>query len=142
MEHLISLASEKAVIQAIAQAEAISSGEIRVHIEQQTLTHAIDRAAVLFDELGIHQTAQRNGVLFYIAVGNRQFAVLGDEGINAKVSPQFWEGICAIMSGYFKIGNYVEGLETAIRLTGLELAKHYPRQSNDVNELPNEISFT
>jgi uncharacterized membrane protein len=142
MEHLISLASEKAVIQAIAQAEAISSGEIRVHIEDQTPIHPIDRAAVLFDELGIHQTTQRNGVLFYIAVNNRQFAVLGDEGINAKVNPNFWAGVSDIMSGYFKLGSYVDGLVAAINLTGLELAKHFPRQSGDVNELPNEISFT
>ena len=51
----------------------------------------LDRAAWVFKKLGMHKTAERNGVLFYLAVDDRKFAIIGDAGINAKVPAGFWD---------------------------------------------------
>ena len=83
----------KRIMQAIEAAEMNTSGEIRVHVEVSYDGALLDRAATVFARLGMHKTALRNGVLFYLAVKKRQFAVIGDAGINKVVPPTFWDEI-------------------------------------------------
>jgi len=133
---------EKAdIMTAIHEAELNTSGEIRVHIENELKGDVLDRASYIFEKLKIQKTKERNGVLFYLAVGSKKFAILGDAGINAKVSPDFWDCIKEDMSNYFKKENFTGGLTTGILHTGEQLKKHFPYQSNDVNELSDDISF-
>lgn len=138
---LFSKEQQKQITDAIKEAELNTSGEIRVHIESNCKTEVLDRAAMLFSSLDMHKTALRNGVLFYLAVENKKFAILGDAGINKKVPENFWETIKDTMLESFKSGNFAGGLEKGIRMAGEQLKQHFAYQTNDVNELSDEISF-
>jgi len=126
---------------AIMDAELDTSGEIRVHIENTVSGATLDRAAYLFKQLKMHETEQRNGVLIYLAVKNRRFAVIGDIGINQQGGEGFWDGVKETMLTHFREDRFTEGLTEAIRLTGLQLKKYFPYKEEDVNELSDEISF-
>lgn len=126
---------------AIRAAELNTSGEVRVHIEKHCKGDVLDRAAYIFEKLEMHKTELRNGVLFYLAVEDRKFAILGDAGINQKVPENFWEDIKKNMLNHFKEGNYTQGLSEGIMEAGKQLKAHFPYQQDDVNELSNEISF-
>ena len=126
---------------AIKNAELDTSGEIRVHIENTCKGDAKDRAAYLFEKLSMHKTELRNGVLFYLAVKNRKFAILGDAGINQKVPEIFWDNIRDILLGHFREDKFTDGLVKGITMAGKQLKEHFPYQTDDVNELSDEISF-
>lgn len=103
--------SEKDKLQienAIRAAEFNTSGEIRVHIEKHCKEDVLDRAAFIFEKLGIQKTELRNGVLFYLAIEDHLFAIIGDAGINQKVPEDFWESIKNEMTGFFKEGKITE----------------------------------
>lgn len=129
------------ILTAIREAELNTSGEIRVHIENELKGDVLDRASYIFQKLNIHKTKARNGVLFYLAIKSKKFAILGDAGINEKVSENFWKSIKETMSENFKNDNFTEGLSSGIILTGEQLKKYFPHMSDDVNELSDEISF-
>lgn len=129
------------ILSAIKTAEEETSGEIRVHIETSFKGDVLDRAAWVFKKLGMYKTAQRNGVLFYLAVKDRKFAIIGDAGIHAKVPEGFWDKIKELMLKDFKEARFTEGLSEGILLAGEQLKTHFPHQKDDVNELPDEISF-
>lgn len=127
--------------EAIRTAELNTSGEVRIHIDNKCKEDLMDRAAFIFEELDMHQTELRNGVLFYFALQNKKFAILGDGGINAKVPETFWDDIRDEMAALFKEGKFVEGLTHGVNRAGEQLKTFFPYQSDDINELPNEISF-
>jgi uncharacterized membrane protein len=126
---------------AIKEAEASTSGEIRVHIETSLSEDVLDRAAWIFNKIGMHRTEERNGVLFYLAVGNRKFAVIGDGGINARVPDEFWNDIRSVIEKYFSEEKFAEGLVEGIIMTGSQLKEYFPHKASDINELPDDISF-
>jgi uncharacterized membrane protein len=126
---------------AVQEAELNTSGEIRVHIEKDCKIDVLDRAAYIFDKLEMQKTELRNGVLFYLAVEDRKFAILGDAGINAKVPENFWDSIKESMLNKFKNNEFADGLVEGITLAGGKLKEHFPYQQGDVNELSDEISF-
>lgn len=132
---------QETILLAVKNAELDTSGEIRVHIENKCHGDVLDRAALVFDKLHMQNTKQRNGVLIYLSIENRKFAVLGDAGINAVVPENFWDDIKNGMIRHFREGRFTEGLAEAIERAGLQLKKHFPYQKDDVNELPDEISF-
>ena len=127
--------------QAIEEAERNTSGEIRIHIENKCPDDVMDRAAFLFAKLEMHKTQLRNGVLFYLAIHDHKFAILGDAGINAKVSESFWNHTNEETLGYFKQGEFAKGLSEGIKMAGQQLKTHFPYQADDVNELSDDISF-
>ena len=129
------------ILASLKEAELETSGEIRVHIETSHKGEVLDRAAWLFKKLGMHKTAERNGVLFYLAVKDRKFAIIGDAGINAKVHAGFWDDVSELLKKNFKEGKFTEGLSEGILLAGEHLKIHFPHREDDVNELPDEISF-
>ncbi len=131
---------EQEIVLAIGQAEKNTSGEIRVHIEKETSMAPIDRAVEVFHQLQMEQTQERNGVLIYLAVASKQFAICGDEGIDKKVADDFWDTTKDIMLAHFKNGNFKQGLIDGILKAGEQLKTHFPHQENDINELSNEIS--
>ena len=126
---------------AIKNAELDTSGEIRVHIENTCKGDVKDQAAYLFEKLEMQKTEQRNGVLFYLAIKNRKFAILGDVGINQVVADDFWDDIRNHMLNHFRENNFVDGLVEGITMAGQQLKNHFPYQKDDVNELSDEISF-
>jgi len=129
------------ILASVKEAELETSGEIRVHIETSLKGDVLDRAAWLFKKLGMDKTADRNGVLFYLAVDDRKFAIIGDGGINAKVPVGFWNEISEHLLKNFKEGRFTEGLSEGIIMAGNQLKAHFPYKTDDVNELPDEISF-
>ncbi len=133
---------QQQIIAAIRQAERETSGEIRVHIEATCPDgDPVRRAIDVFRHLGMHQTKEQNGVLFYVAHDDRKFAVLGDSGINEKVPGGFWESTKELMRQHFAANNYAEGLSEGIERAGQHLKAFFPRASDDANELPDDISF-
>ncbi|MDQ1087820.1 TPM domain-containing protein [Siphonobacter sp. SORGH_AS_1065] len=132
------------IIQHIKEAEKQTSGEIRVHIEEKTQADLdpLERAQQIFMKLNMHQTAQRNGVLFYVAIEARKFAICGDKGINEVVPAEFWNSTRDAMREHFRQNDLVQGLCTGIEMAGVQLKTYFPRQSDDQNELPDEISFS
>ncbi len=127
--------------QAILNAELDTSGEIRVHLEKVCPGDVMDRAAFLFEKLEMHKTNLRNGVMFYLAIKNRKFAVIGDAGINEVVPEKFWDTLNAEMINYFRENRFAEGLIYGITRTGEYLKKSFPYQKGDVNELPDDVTF-
>ena len=129
------------ILVAIADAESQTSGEIRLHVESRCKGEVLDRAASVFETLAMHKTELRNGVLFYLATEDRQFAILGDGGINAAVPEGFWDGVKNTVIAGLAEGKAGEGLAAGIRLAGEQLAAHFPVADDDVNELSDDISF-
>ena len=101
----------------------------------------MDRAAWWFAKLEMQKTEQRNGVLFYLAVKDHKFAILGDAGINAVTPDNFWDSIKEKMAEHFSEGNFSGGLKEGVLMAGQALKDHFPYQDGDVNELSDEISF-
>jgi len=126
---------------AILNAELDTSGEIRVHIENEFKGEVLDRASFIFHKLGMDKTELHNGVLFYLAIKSKKFAIIGDNGINKEVPEDFWENIKAEMTKNFAKGKYSKGLSEGIALAGTHLKKHFPHHIDDINELSDEISF-
>jgi uncharacterized membrane protein len=138
----ITPADEQKIMAAIQEAEQKTSGEIRVHVESNCDKDVLDRATEVFAELHMHQTELRNGVLFYVALEDHQFAVLGDAGINAIVPDHFWEDITAEVIKHFKQKKYAEGLASGIHMAGDQLRAHFPYDRHgDTNELSDDVSF-
>ncbi|SNC77327.1 TLP18.3, Psb32 and MOLO-1 founding protein of phosphatase [Hymenobacter gelipurpurascens] len=134
---------EAALVAAIKQAEITTSGEIRVHLEDTCPTpEPLDRAAQVFADLAMHKTAERNGVLFYMAWESRQFAVIGDIAINSVVPDDFWETTKETVLQQFRAERYATGLEHGVRMVGEQLQRYFPYNAKtDKNELDDSISF-
>lgn len=130
------------ILASVKEAEKATSGEIRVHIESSLKADVLDRAAWLFNKLGMDKTAERNGVLFYLAVNDRKFAIIGDAGINSKVPAGFWNEISEHLGKNFREGKFTEGLSDGIIMAGNQLKKYFPCCEDDINELSDEISFS
>ncbi|HAH95832.1 MAG TPA: hypothetical protein DF292_04785 [Firmicutes bacterium] len=129
------------VMNAIAEAERATSGEIRVHLESHCDKDPFGRATEVFSKLRMERTALRNGVLIYVAAHDHQFAIIGDQGINDAVSNGFWEATRDAMIMHFKNGRFCEGLCAGLQAAGQALSKYFPYQgTKDVNELSDEIS--
>ncbi len=128
------------VVDAIKTAELNTSGEIRVHLEEHHEKEAFERALELFGELHMHETEQRNGVLIYVATADHQFAIIGDEGIDAVTPDDFWDSTKEEMQALFRQGKFALGLTAGILKAGKELQAHFPYQKGDQNELSDEIS--
>jgi uncharacterized membrane protein len=127
---------------AILNAELDTSGEIRVHIENTCTGDSLDRALVVFNKLEMDKTENRNGVLIYLAVKNRKFAIIGDKAIHEIVTENFWDSTKNMMLNHFRENRFAEGLVEAINETGKKLKQYFPYQTNDENELSDEISFS
>ena len=139
-EDFLSKTEEQEIVQAIVEAEKNTSGEIRVHIEEHTEKSPLERAQEVFFELKMDETQDRNGVLFYVCVSDKKFAIIGDKGINEAVESDFWDCTKDTVIANFKEGNFKKGLVEGILRAGERLKKYFPYQSDDTNELSNEIS--
>jgi uncharacterized membrane protein len=127
------------IVSAIAEAERRSSGEIRVHVTLRKPDDLESRARRRFERLGMTNTAERNGVLFYIAPAVRRFQILGDSGIHERCGPDFWKEVAAEMEESFRRGEFTEGVIRGVGKVGDLLTRHFPRSKADQNELPNAI---
>ena len=132
---------DQRVVEAIRQAERNTSGEIKVHIENRCKGDVEQRSLFIFDKLKLNETQLRNGVLIYLAIKDHKFAILGDKGINDVVEDGFWNDVKDLMLSHFKEGRFAEGLEQGIMRCGEKLKAYFPYQSDDINEIPDDISY-
>jgi len=140
-EEFFRKSEEEQIVAAIKAAEKNTSGEIRVHIEASSKEKdPLERAVQLFQELEMHQTEARNGVLFYLAYEDHAFSIFGDQGINQKVPVGFWDSTRDQMQTAFKKLAFAEGLIAGITEAGEVLKAYFPYQSDDQNELDDSIS--
>ena len=130
------------IVEAIVRAEDCTSGEIRVHVEPKCKTDPVARAVKVFDRLEMYDTKARTGVIIYLAYETRVCAIIGDVAINEVIPEGFWDGILADMKVAFAAGNFTEGIIAAVDAVGEALSEFFPYQSDDVNEQPDEISFS
>lgn len=130
------------IMAAIQQAEENTSGEIRVHLERKAGSDIMEHAGHEFERLGMTRTDARNGVLIFMGVKSRRFAILGDQGINEKVPEGFWNEIVQTMAAHFKEDRFEDGIIDGVLKIGEKLSAYFPYQRDDINELPDEISFS
>lgn len=141
-KEFFSEAEQQQIVQAIRDAERMSSGEIRVYVESRcAYVDAMDRAKEIFHRLQMYNTRERNGVLLYIAMKDRQFAILGDEGIHQKVGNDFWKMQIMELKQAFRKNAFVEGIAKCVKEIGASLQNYFPYQSDDDDELPDDIVF-
>ncbi|MCB0579592.1 MAG: TPM domain-containing protein [Phaeodactylibacter sp.] len=133
---------EEQIIAAIRSAERNTSGEIRVHLEDNPKRDIMEEAKRVFFRLGMDKTEARNGVLIILAPERKAFAILGDEGINKVVPENFWQEERDIMQECFRRGAFAEGICKAIEQVGEKLKAYFPYQQDDTNELPDDISYS
>lgn len=132
-----------AVKQTIAKAEKRTAGEIRVrvvnHCNPKFKNNPYKQAVHDFHHEGLHKTRDKTGVLILLVMGERKMVILGDSGINARVSKTYWQGLVNHMVGHFKRGNFRNGLTAIVKMVGKKLANHFPRKSDDRNELKDDV---
>ena len=131
------------MVAAIRAAEQRTSGEVRVFVESRCkYVDALDRAKEIFLQLKMDATEQRNGVLVYVAVKDKQVAVYGDEGIHQAVGKKYWSDVLAKMLLAFKQQHLSEGISQCVQQIGEALHFYFPyNKETDKNELPDEIVF-
>jgi len=136
-------AEKQQIVAAIQAAEKQTSGEIRVYVESRCkYVDPRDRAAEVFAVLKMDKTVARNGVLLYVALKDRQLAVLGDQGIHEKVGNEFWQKEVRQILSDFNKANYAEGIAKVVGDIGEALRTHFPYDKDgDINELPDDIVF-
>ncbi len=140
VEDFLTASEEQEIVDAILNAEKNTSGEIRVHIEAHTKLDHYKRAQAVFHLLKMDNTKHDNGVLIYVAVNDKKFVICGDKGIDKVVPEDFWQSTKDIIQRNFEKGSFKDGLVAGILKAGAELNSHFPWQSDDTNELSNEIS--
>lgn len=141
VKNFFSESQQKLIVDAISAAELNTSGEIRLHLIDICKNDPTQEAVVVFEKLKMHQTEQRNGVLIFLAISDKKFAIIGDKGINELVPENFWDSIRDEMISHFKNNDFVLGLTKGIEQVGEKLKKFFPIKNNDINELSNDISF-
>jgi uncharacterized membrane protein len=142
-KHFFSDEENEMIVQAIRDSEHRTSGEVRVFIESRCrFIDALDRAQEIFARLKMGNTEYRNGVLFYVALKDRQLAIFADSGIHAAVGEPYWKEVVDSILAHFNKENYAEGIREGVLRIGEALATHFPYDKNvDKNELPDEIIF-
>ena len=132
----------EAVKRAVAEAEGHTSAEIRVHLDHACPGDALQRAIKIFERLGMHKTAHRNGVLVYISVTDRKLAIVGDKGIHERVGEEYWQGLVAGVLERMRQQGPRDGLVHALAEVGRALGHHFPRRPGDKNGLSDEVSIS
>ena len=133
---------DKRIVAAIAAAEARSRGEIRVHVADGPVENVEREGASTFERLGMTATAERNGVLLFVAPASQRFAVLGDTAIHEHCGAGFWSDVAAAMAARFRAGDFTDGIVAGVEAVGEALARHFPRLAGetDRNELADGVS--
>jgi len=137
-----------AIAAAVRDAERGTSAEIRVHAERRVArglrrrtSDPMERARQVFATLGMHRTAHRSGVLVYLAIEDRKLAIVGDEGIHARVGDDYWNGVRDRMVERLRAGAVRGAVIGAISEVGTSLARFFPRGPDDVDELSDDLSL-
>jgi uncharacterized membrane protein len=138
-KNFIAKLDHERIVRAIGAAERQTSGEIRVFIQHGEVADPIVAARARFEKLGMTATRERNSVLIFVAPRSQKFAVIGDSGIHQNCGDEFWQQLVGAMQQHFRVENFTDAVVQAIDQTGELLSRHFPRRSDDRNELPDEV---
>ena len=139
MKKFLSKVDHDRVVAAIRDAEAKSSGEIRVHLDHRRVADPLAEGRAVFERLGMTSTADRNGALIFVSPRSKKFAILGDTAIHEKCGDDFWASAAEALSGHFRGGRFTEGLIDAIARLGNVLAKHFPPKAARTNAIADTV---
>jgi uncharacterized membrane protein len=142
-KNFFSTEENEMIVQSIRDAEKQTSGEVRIFVESKcSFIDPLDRAKEIFTQFKMEKTEHRNGVLFYVALKDRQLAIYGDTGIHQKTGDDYWKAAVDNMLSHFNKENYAEGIASCVSMIGKALQQHFPfNKAVDKNELPDEIIF-
>jgi uncharacterized membrane protein len=146
-QRLFTAADFAAIADTVERAEAATSAELRVHLERRVhrfpgqRADALRRARTVFTHLGMHLTAERHGVLIYLALEDRKLAIVGDEGIHRRVGETYWEAVRDLMVAKLRDGRALDAVLAGVTEVGRVLAEHFPRRPDDRNELSDQVSI-
>lgn len=134
-----------AIERAVTESERLHRAELRFAIETALPAGYLyrgvtprERAAEVFAELGMWDTAENNGVLVYVLLADQDIEIVADRGLRGAVTDAQWESVCTGLEADFRAGRYGEGVVAAIRhITGL-LAPVFPPQP-DRPDRPDEL---
>lgn len=138
-KEFVSKLDQELISKGISQAEEKSSGEIRVYVTRRKSENVMATAQEEFHRLGMEKTKYRNGVLLFIMPVNRSFAIVGDEGIHQKCGDVFWQETRDAMVVLLKEERFTDAILAGVNRAGEVLARYFPRDADDKNELPNEV---
>ena len=141
LDRLITPEDQNRLLDKIARIEKRSSGEVRIQVTGRRVKDPLRAARRAFTSLGMNATARRNGVLVFLSLPSRRFAIVGDEGIDRVTPADYWDGLRDALAARFAAGEYCEGLLEILDGVETVLAEHFPHQTGDVDELPDDISF-
>ena len=134
-----------AIETAVHEVESRHAGEIRFAVETSldlpelwSGLGARQRALQVFSQLGVWDTAANNGVLIYVLMADRDVEIVADRAIAARVGAAEWDGVCREIEDHYRAGRYAEGSVAAVTAIGRLLARHFPAQGGERNELPNQ----
>jgi uncharacterized membrane protein len=130
-----------AVSRAIAAVERRTSSEVRVHLDRRCPSEPMARATEMFELLGMTETRDRNAVLTYLSLDDHYLAVIGDRNIHDRMGQPYWEELAGVLRSHLVRGCPGDGLLAVLERLGLDLAQHFPRRSDDTDELPNQVTF-
>ena len=141
LDRLIAPEEQNRLLDKIARIEKRSSGEVRIHVTDRRVKDPLDAARRTFTSLGMASTRRRNGVLVFLSLPSRRFAIVGDEGIDRVTPPEYWDGLRDALARRLAAGQYCEGLLEILDRVEAVLAEHFPYEKGDVDELPDDISY-
>ncbi len=134
-----------AITTAIHQCETHHRGEIRFAVEASLDVPALlrkqtarERAIAVFAQLGVWDTEHNNGVLIYVLLADHDVEIIADRGINRHVGREAWEAICREMELDLRQQRFQEAMLHGIGAISAHLARHYPGQGENINELPDQ----
>jgi len=139
MKSLLRAEDHERIVEAIAEAEKKTSGQIRVHLHHRSVRDPIEAGKKVFEKLGMTATSEKNGVLIFVAPRSKNFAILGDTGIHEKCGDDFWNEAAAAMTDRFRKSDFAGGIVATVEKAGDALAAHFPRRESAVNELSDEV---
>ena len=141
LDRLISPEEQNRLLDKIASIEKRSSGEVRIHVSGRRAADPLASARRVFTSLGMKATRRRNGVLVFLSLPSRRFAIVGDEGIDRVTPAEYWDVLRDTLAARFASGQFCEGLLEILDRVEAVLAEHFPYEKGDVDELPNELSY-
>jgi uncharacterized membrane protein len=141
LDRLITPEEQNRLLDKIARIEKRSSGEVRVHVTERRVKDPLEAARRTFTSLGMSATRRRNGVLVFLSLASRRFAIVGDEGIDRVVPAYYWDGLRDTLAQRFAGGEYCRGLLEILDRVEEVLVRYFPYENGDVDELPDDISY-
>jgi len=129
------------ISKAIQVFEGQTSGEIVISFNTTSHGQPYKTTRRIFEKAKLYETKERNATLIALFLTEHKFAVYGDEGIHKKVPENFWEDTVTAMRQSFADGQMKAGLLLGINALGENLATYFPVDSDDEDELSNEIQF-